>query len=157
MIELRMEPNHRITRLERTGRAVVEYVGEWTFGDSITRVGRVSLVVVILVTLLAQPVAAQTDTTNPVCEDSSGTLQDMISGFLQITVGIGVMGLLIVWQLDELLNMFTTNPEQKRRLKQHRTGAARSAFVLVALGPLAKVAGTIMGLPLASCVDLVPF
>jgi hypothetical protein len=118
---------------------------------------RTAAIIVLVATIFAQPAAAQDDTTNVVCQDDSGTLQNMISGFLQITVGIGIMGLLIVWQLDELLNMFTTNPEQKRRLKQHRTGAARSAFVLVALGPLAKVAGTIMGLPLASCVDLIPF
>lgn len=115
------------------------------------------MIVAVALLVTTQPAAAQDDTTNVVCQDDSGTLQDMISGFLQITVGIGIMGLLVVWQLDELLNMFTTNPEQKRRLKQHRTGAARSAFVLVALGPLAKVAGTIMGLPLASCVDLIPF
>ena len=80
----------------------------------------------------------------------------MIEGFLQITTALGLIGLLVVWQADELADMFTIDPEDKGRLKQHKRGAMRSATILVLLGPLFTVAGGAMDLPIAQCVDLVP-
>lgn len=53
--------------------------------------------------------------------------------------------------------MFTVNPEQKKGLKQHKRTALKSAVILLVLGPLYTVAGSTMGLPLADCVDLVPW
>jgi hypothetical protein len=53
--------------------------------------------------------------------------------------------------------MFTLNPEQKKGLKRHKRSAMKSAVILVVLGPLYTVAGSMMGLPLAQCVDLVPW
>lgn len=115
-----------------------------------------ALVAVISLTIVAiEPALAQA--ANPVCEDSSGTLVTMAEGFLRITTGLGVMGLLMVWQADALVEMFTLNRDQKERLKRHKLQAAKSALVLIILGPLFTVAGSIMGLPVASCVDLVPF
>ncbi|QLD91267.1 hypothetical protein HWV07_15630 [Natronomonas salina] len=112
--------------------------------------------VTLLVGLLAaQPVAAQAS--NPVCSGESGTLPSMIEGFIQLTTALGLMGLLVVWQADELAQMFTMNPEQKRTLKQHKRGAVKSATVLVLLGPLFTIAGQLMQLPVAQCVDLIPF
>lgn len=104
-----------------------------------------------------QPALAQDGGTNPVCSDSSGTLPSMIEGFVQITTALGLMGLLVVWQADSLMEMFTFNREQKAAIKQHKRGALRSAGVLVILGPLFTVAGSAMDLPIASCVDLIPF
>lgn len=117
----------------------------------------VALLVVVVVLGCTQPALAQDGATNPVCSDSSGTLPDMIEGFVQITTALGLMGLLVVWQADSLLEMFTFNREQKAAIKQHKRGALRSAGVLVILGPLFTVAGSAMNLPIASCVDLIPF
>jgi len=114
-----------------------------------------------LVASFAAPAAAQDNSgssaTNPVCQDSSNTLPDMIEGFVQITTSLGLMGLLVVWQADSLMEMFTLSREQKAKIKQHKRGAMRSAVVLVVLGPVFTVAGSTMGLPIAQCVDLIPF
>ena len=99
-----------------------------------------------------EPAAAQT---NAVC--SAGNLPSMIEGFFQLTTALGIVGLAVVWQADSLIEMFTITPEQKKGLKRHKRSAMKSAVVLVALGPLYTVAGSMMGLPLAECVDLAPW
>ena len=117
---------------------------------------RLLLTIVIGVSLfVAAPVAAQE--ANPICQDESETLTNMIEGFVQLTTGLGIMGLLIVWQGDSLMEMFTLSREQKTALKQHKRGALKSAGILVLLGPLFTLAGPMMGLPIAECVNLIPF
>ena len=111
-----------------------------------------ALTVVLLSLFAVQPVAAQS---NAVC--SADNLPSMIEGFFQLTTALGIVGLAIVWQADSLIEMFTLNPEQKKGLKRHKRSAMKSAVVLVVLGPLYTVAGSMMGLPLAQCVDLVPW
>ncbi|WP_123539234.1 hypothetical protein [Halosimplex salinum] len=111
-----------------------------------------ALTVVLLSLFAVQPVAAQS---NAVC--SADNLPSMIEGFFQLTTGLGIVGLAIVWQADSLIEMFTLNPEQKKGLKRHKRSSMKSAVVLVVLGPLYTVAGSMMGLPLAQCVDLVPW
>nr|WP_317618585.1 hypothetical protein [Natronobiforma cellulositropha] len=102
--------------------------------------------------VLVEPVTAQDSI---VCEAEQ--LPDMISGFFQITTAIGLVGLVVVWQADSLAEMFTMSPDQKKGLKQHKRTALKSAVILLVLGPLYTVAGSAMGLPLADCVDLVPW
>ena len=114
------------------------------------RSGLASFIILSLVAV--DPVLAQDSV---VC-DAEG-LPDMISGFFQITTALGIMGLVVVWQADSLVEMFTMNIEQKKSLKQHKRTAMKSAVILVILGPLYTVAGSAMGLPLAECVDLVPW
>ncbi|WP_254810737.1 hypothetical protein [Natronosalvus amylolyticus] len=116
----------------------------------VVRGGLASFLVLSLVAV--DPVLAQDSV---VC-DAEG-LPDMISGFFQITTALGIMGLVVVWQADSLVEMFTMNIEQKKSLKQHKRTAMKSAVILVILGPLYTVAGSAMGLPLAECVDLVPW
>jgi hypothetical protein len=113
---------------------------------------RAALTLALLSLFAVSPAAAQT---NAVC--SADKLPSMIEGFFQLTTGLGIVGLAIVWQADSLIEMFTLNPEQKKGLKRHKRSAMRSALVLVVLGPLYTVAGSMMGLPLAECVDLVPW
>lgn len=98
------------------------------------------------------PVAAQE---SAVCE--ADRLPEMISGFFQLTTAIGLMGLVVVWQADSLMEMFTMRPEQREGLKRHKLTALKSAVILLILGPLYSVAGSMMNLPLAECVDLVPW
>ncbi len=106
----------------------------------------------MLLLIAVDPVLAQDGV---VC-DAEG-LPEMISGFFQITTALGIMGLVVVWQADSLVEMFTMNIEQKKSLKQHKRTALKSAVILVILGPLYTVAGSAMGLPLAECVNLVPW
>ena len=126
--------------------------------SNISSLGRVLVLTALLLTLIAaQPALAQDGTSNPVCQDDSGTLADMIEGFVQLTTGLGVMGLLVVWQSDSLMEIFTLNREQRTFLKQHKRTALKSTATLVLLGPLFTLAGSGMGLPIADCVNLIPF
>lgn len=105
--------------------------------------------------MFAQPAVAQAE--NPVCADESGTLTNMIEGFIQLTTAFGLVGLIVVWQADELAEMVAFDSDRRERLKRHKRTATKSAAVLVVLGPLFTIAGTVMELPIAQCVDLVPF
>lgn len=81
----------------------------------------------------------------------------VIEGFVKLTAGLGVMGLVAVWQVDSLAEMVSLNPEQKKQLKRHKRGAGKSAAVLTLAGPMATVGGALMGIPIISCVNLIPF
>jgi len=116
------------------------------------RTRRVLLTVGLVSLLAVQPVAAQS---GAVC--NADKLPSMIEGFFQLTTGLGIIGLAVVWQADSLIEMFTLNPEQKKDLKRHKRSAMKSAVVLLVLGPLYTVAGSLMSLPLADCVNLVPW
>ena len=114
-----------------------------------------SFVIVVLSIVAVEPALAQQSSQSAVCD--ADNLPGMIEGFFQLTTGLGIVGLAVVWQADSLIEMFTLNPEQKKGLKRHKRSAMKSAVVLVVLGPLYTVAGSMMGLPLAQCVDLVPW
>lgn len=117
------------------------------------RIGRRALLTVVVLGLVAvEPALAQT---NPVCQTDG--LSEIISGFFRLTTALGLVGFVVVWQVDSLVEMFTISPEQRKRLKHHKRVALKSTVVLLLLGPLFTVAGSVMGLPLAECVDLVPF
>ena len=115
-------------------------------------VGQGAFILLLVCLLAVEPAVAQDDV---LCD--ADPLPDMISGFFQITTTLGIAGLVVVWQADSLAEMFTMNPEQKRGLKQHKRTALKSAVVLLVLGPLYSVAGSVMSLPLADCVDLAPW
>ncbi|TKX85694.1 hypothetical protein EXE43_12320 [Halorubrum sp. SS5] len=113
---------------------------------------RVVLSGFILTVVAVDPVAAQD---SAVCE--AERLPEMVSGFFQLTTAIGLMGLVVVWQADSLIELFTMRREQREGLKRHKRTALRSTVILLVLGPLYTVAGSVMNLPLAECVDLVPW
>lgn len=113
---------------------------------------RVVLPCLVLTVVAVDPVAAQEST---VCE--AERLPEMISGFFQLTTAVGLMGLVVVWQADSLIELFTMRREQREGLKRHKRTALRSTVILLVLGPLYTVAGSVMNLPLAECVDLVPW
>jgi hypothetical protein len=117
--------------------------------------GQFAIAAVFLASFAVEPVLAQQTSQNAVC--SADKLPEMIEGFFQLTTGLGIVGLAVVWQTDSLIDLFTLNPEQKKALKRHKRSAMKSAVILVVLGPLYTVAGSMMGLPLAQCVDLVPW
>lgn len=113
---------------------------------------RVVLSSLVLAVVAVDPAVAQE---SAVCE--ADRLPEMISGFFQLTTAIGLMGLVVVWQADSLVELFTLRPEQREGLKRHKRTALRSTVILVVLGPLYTVAGSVMNLPLAECVDLTPW
>jgi hypothetical protein len=113
---------------------------------------RAGLTLLLLGLVAVEPVAAQQ---SAVC--SADNLPSMIEGFFQLTTALGIIGLVVVWQADSLIDMFTINPDQKKGLKRHKQSAMKSAVILVTLGPLYTVAGSVMGLPLAQCVNLAPW
>lgn len=115
-------------------------------------IGRASALLVALSILAVDPAVAQE---SAVCE--AERLPEIITGFFQLTTAIGLMGLVVVWQADSMMEMFTLNPEQLEGLKRHKRTALKSTVILLVLGPLYTVAGSMMNLPLASCVDLVPW
>jgi hypothetical protein len=119
------------------------------------RLGQLLIGLCVLLAVVSTPVAAQES--NPICSDDSETLANLLEGFIQITTALGVMGLLVVWQADSLLEMVAVGREQQASLRTHKRTALKSAVILICLGPLFTVAGTTMGLPIASCVDLIPF
>jgi hypothetical protein len=116
---------------------------------------RFTLTIAVLSLVAVEPALAQQTSQGAVC--SADNLPSMIEGFFQLTTGLGIVGLAVVWQADSLIEMFTLNPEQKKGLKRHKRSAMKSAVILVILGPLYTVSGSMMGLPLAQCVDLVPW
>ncbi|GAB3411429.1 hypothetical protein GCM10027435_03010 [Haloparvum alkalitolerans] len=107
---------------------------------------------ILLLIVAVDPVLAQE---SAVCE--AERLPEMISGFFQLTTAVGLMGLVVVWQADSLVEMFTVRPDQREALKRHKRTALKSAVVLLVLGPLTTVAGSMMNLPIAQCVDLTPW
>lgn len=113
---------------------------------------RVALSFVLLSLTAVQPALAQDGV---VC-DAEG-LPEMVSGFFRITTTLGILGVVVVWQADSLVEMFAMSPEQKRGFEEHRRAALKSAVVLLILGPVYTVAGSVMGLPLAECIDLAPW
>ena len=135
---------------ERTASACTDFTD---VQSSMARRIAVSITrLLVLSVFVAEPALAQ----NPVCAEESETLVNMIEGFVQLTTGLGVMGLLVVWQADSLMEMFTLSQEQQASLKQHKRKALKSATILVLLGPLFTVMGSSMDLPIADCVDLIP-
>ncbi|RLM62404.1 hypothetical protein DVK08_19290 [Halorubrum sp. Atlit-9R] len=123
---------------------------------STTRLGlKLFFTITALSITAVEPALAQETSQSAVC--SADNLPGMIEGFFQLTTALGIVGLAVVWQADSLIEMFTLNPDQKKGLKQHKRSAMKSTVVLVVLGPLYTVAGSMMGLPLAQCVDLVPW
>ena len=113
---------------------------------------RVAVGGLVLLLVAVEPAAAQD---SAVCEVDR--LPGMISGFFQLTTAVGLLGLVIVWQADSLIELFTFRPEQREGLKRHKRTALRSTVILVVLGPLYTVAGSVMNLPLAECVELTPW
>lgn len=116
------------------------------------RAQRLAIGLFFLSVIAVEPALAQTD---PICD--AAKLPEMIEGFFQLTTAIGGIGLVVMWQADILIEMFTLSPEQKSSLKRHRRSAMKSGVLLLVLGPLYSVAGTMMGLPLAECVSLAPW
>lgn len=117
---------------------------------------RLPVFLILLSVFMIEPaLAASGEASSTICD--ADKLETMIEGFFQLTTGLGIVGLAVVYQADSLIEMFTLNPEQKKGIKRHKRSAMKSAVILLILGPLYTVAGSMMGLPLANCVELVPW
>jgi len=118
-----------------------------------SRTPRQAAIAIVLLTLfVVEPAAAQN---NAVC--GTEKLPGMVEGFFQLTTTLGIVGFAVVWQADTLIEIFMPDPEQKKAFKRHKRSVIKSLVVLITLGPLYTVAGSMMGLPMAECVDFVPW
>lgn len=124
--------------------------------------GQLLLLAFLVLGVFVSPALGQEETEtsqeqeNPnICK--SEELTTMIEGFFRVTTTLGALGLGIVLQADSFAEMFTLSQDQRRGLQRHKRQALRSALVLFVLGPVYTYAGPIMGLPLASCIDLIPW
>lgn len=113
-------------------------------------------------TTLYQSVLGQFDLlvlqSDPFCGSSSTTsLGQTVEGFFQLTAGVGLVGLVAVWQMESLMGVFAMSPEQKRNLKEHKRDAGKAAIMLLAIGPLYMAAQSAMSLPMGDCLGLSPF
>ncbi|WP_345775623.1 hypothetical protein [Haloferax sp. Q22] len=119
---------------------------------TVRHLARHGLIGVVLLSLIAvEPALAQESV---ICQ--TDRIPTMISGFFQLTTTVGLIGLVVVWQGNSLSEIFTLSPDQREKIKRHKRTALKSTLTLVLLGPLYTVAGSTMGLPLATCIDLVP-
>lgn len=116
---------------------------------------RTTILLFALLLIAVDPALAQTTDQSIVCQADG--LSTMISGFFQLTTGLGVIGLVVVWQGNSLMEMFSFGIDAREKIKRHKRTAFKSTGMLLVLGPLYTVAGSTMGLPLASCVDLAPW
>lgn len=114
-----------------------------------------------LTIVAAQPAVADhnsdSSTTNPVCQDKSHWFAQAIEGIILILVAVGLIGVLIVLLIEELMSMFTLDPERKEQIRRHKRGTLKSGSMIAFLPPLFTVAMSMMGLPIARCIDFVPF
>ena len=95
---------------------------------------------------------------DPFCNSgSASSLGQTVEGFFQLTAGVGLVGLVAVWQMESLMGVFAMSPEQKRNLKEHKRDAGKAAVTLLAIGPLYVAAQSAMGLPMGDCLSLSPF
>lgn len=95
----------------------------------------------------AEPVVLQSELCNT-------NIPTYLTGFLQITTVLGLVGAIAVWQADTLAEVLTMNPAQKRNLRSHKRSAAKAAVTLLLIGPVSWALVQAMGLPMASCFDL---
>lgn len=116
---------------------------------------RIGVAAILALLLVAVDPALAADSTNAIC--STEKLPNAIEGFFELTTAFGFVGVIVVWQGSSLLEMFTLSPEQKKELRYRKRDAFRSMVVIFALGPVYTIAGPRMGLPLANCIDLVPW
>lgn len=137
------------TRADAPHESTESRFGTWL---SLFAISLVGLSIVAVDPVVAQETAEKTGI---VCQADG--LSTMISGFFQLTTGIGVIGLVVIWQGNSLMEMFSFGLEAREKIKRHKRSAFKSATMLLVLGPLYTVGGSMMGLPLASCVDLAPW
>jgi len=72
---------------------------------------KLPLTIAALSLIAVEPALAQQTSQSAVC--SADNLPGMIEGFFQLTTGLGIVGLAVVWQADSLIEMFTLNPDQE--------------------------------------------
>jgi hypothetical protein len=110
---------------------------------------------------VAQPAMADHNsggsTTNPICQDKSHTLAQMIEGVILITVSFGPIGLLLALLVGEIKDMATFSREQKAKAKEFKRSAARSGVAIMILPAIIVIFLLAIGVPNPQCVDLIPF
>lgn len=122
------------------------------------RIGTTGLALLVLVSVLAMPAAAQTDAGGMLCDgpDDPNELGDLVNRWLQMMFSIGVVAALGMYQYESIVGLLTFKQSQKRYMKEKKRDVVKAVIVLVAAGPLFTIfAGTTLGT--AECITFIPW
>lgn len=131
-------------------------------GQRLARSVRVVLIGVLALSLVATPAAAQEDSdggaSGDLCEsDGMAELTRIVEGGIQLMFALGMMGAVVMYKADTVVEIVARGPEQRKQVKKHKQQIIGSSMVLILLGPFVEVAGAIMNIPIASCVSVIPW
>lgn len=130
---------------------------------SLASIAKTALAVILLLNVMAVPVAAQ-DAGTMLCEtDSSGDptnntneLGSLVNTWLQMMFSIGVVAAIGMYQYETLVGMVTFKQSQKRYMKEKKRDIVKAIVVLIAVGPLFTIfASSTIGS--AGCVSFIPW
>lgn len=123
------------------------------------RNARIGLLVMLALSLMAAPAAAQTSAGGMLC-DSSGSansLGSLVNTWLQMMFSIGIVAALGMFKYNTLVNMLTFNQSQKRKMKEKKSDVVKGVFVLAGVGPAFTILASNAGLGTASCITFIPW
>lgn len=127
------------------------------------RIGTTGLALLVLVSALAMPVAAQEEdgasAGGMLCDDGNkNDLGNLVETWLQMMFSIGIVAALGMYQYETLVGMLTFKQSQKRYMKEKKRDVAKAAVVLLGAGPLFTIfVGTTDAFGGAGCVSFIPW
>lgn len=88
---------------------------------------------------------------NTICESDTG-LVEAITGLMMILESLGLAGAVVMWKWQSVVQIVTPDPKDQERLQQKKNQIKRGVLGLLAVGPLYVLGGSVMGLPIATCI-----
>lgn len=114
------------------------------------------LEVVLLLTIATIPVAATGPSDNPVC--NTGMIPSLMNTGIQLSIwGAGGVMFLTYVGTNALESIPFISQEQREMLKSARGTAIRRGFLVFLAGPVFTLFANAADIPLASCINFVPF
>ena len=130
-------------------------------GQGLARSVRVVLIGALALSLLAAPAAAQegdSGASSDLCgTDGMADMTRIVEGAIQLMWALGMMGAVVMYKADTVVEIVARGPEQRKQVKKHKQQIIGSSVVLILLGPFVEVAGAVMNIPIASCVSVIPW
>lgn len=117
------------------------------------RMGVRALVVVLALSLLASPAAAQSDI---LCDSGTTELGGLVEDVITLMFTLGVVVGVGMFKFNALANMLTFSQGHKHRLKEKKSEVMKGALVLVAVGPAFSFLAD-NALNMGSCIDFIPW
>lgn len=114
------------------------------------------LLVLVTVSLVATPVAAQEDgapggaAAQQLCENE--TLSNLLSGVFSLLTAGGLIGGVLAYKWQAIARALSVNPRQQERLSERKHQIRSGVFTVLAIDVLYVVAAQMTGLPTFGCV-----